>query len=220
MKRVSKAPSSRGPGRPGKSPWRGDLALLDAAQTAFALFGFEGASVRKIAAEAGVDPALAAHYFGSKEALWQAVVERFAEMRGPWVDEVKLLASQKELAVETRLEMAMRQLIKLMVGLPELGMLISRIAAERAERLDFLVEKLLRPSHDAFVPLLEEAMTAGVIPEQPVEVMYFMMLNAIAMTVSYQNVVEAFGTKFTRQASLESAMTQCLLATFLPSTRR
>ena len=133
---------------------------------------------------------------------------------------MKLLASQKELAGETRLEMAMRQLIKLMVGLPELGMLISRIAAERAERLDFLVEKLLRPSHDAFVPLLEEAMTAGVIPEQPVEVMYFMMLNAIAMTVSYQNVVEAFGTKFTRQASLESAMTQCLLATFLPSTRR
>jgi TetR/AcrR family transcriptional regulator len=220
MKRVIQPSTSRGPGRPSKGSLRADLALLDAAQSAFALHGFEGASVRKIAAAAGVNPALAAHYFGSKEALWQAVVKRFAETRGSWVDEVKQLASQKELPIDTRLERAMRQLVKLMIGLPEWGMFISRIAAESGERLDFLVQKLLRPSHDAFIPLLEEAMAAGVIPAQPVEVMYFMLLNAIAMTVSYRNIVEAFGMKFTPEASLESAMTNCLLATFLPATRR
>jgi TetR/AcrR family transcriptional regulator len=219
MHKSAKALAPRGPGRPDKREWGRDVDLLDAAQSAFAMFGFEGASVRKIAAQAEVDPALVAHYFGSKEALWQAVVERLGKSRGAWVDEVKRLASQRDVAVEKRLELAMRQLVKLMVMLPEWGMLISRIATERGERLDFLIEKLIRPSHDAFIPLLKEAMVAEVIPKQPIELMYFMLLNAISMTVSYQNVVEAFGTKFTRRSSLESAMTECLLATFLPSIR-
>ena len=220
MNRSVKAAAPRTAGRPVKQALRRDVVLLDAAQSAFARYGFEGASVRKIAAEAGVDPALVAHYFGSKELLWQAVVERFAASRGLWVDEVKRMAGQKEIAVERRLELAMRQLVATMVMLPDLGMLISRVAAERGERFEFLIDKLVRPSHDAFVPLLKEAMAARVIPKQPVEMLYFMLLNAIAMTVSYRNVVEAFGSRFTQRSTLEGAMTECLLATFLPSLRR
>ncbi len=41
----------------------------------FAEAGYEGASIRRIAAEAGVDPALVHHYFGSKEELFHAAVE-------------------------------------------------------------------------------------------------------------------------------------------------
>ncbi len=42
-------------------------AILDAARVAFAARGYDGASVRAIAAAAGVDPALVHHYFGTKE---------------------------------------------------------------------------------------------------------------------------------------------------------
>jgi AcrR family transcriptional regulator len=45
-----------------------------AARHQFVAAGFEGASVRSIAAEAGVDPSLVIHYFGSKDRLLGAVM--------------------------------------------------------------------------------------------------------------------------------------------------
>jgi AcrR family transcriptional regulator len=44
--------------------------LLSAAREEFAAKGYDGATVRSIAARAGVDPALVHHYFGTKEALF------------------------------------------------------------------------------------------------------------------------------------------------------
>jgi AcrR family transcriptional regulator len=49
-------------------------AILRAAAAAFAEKGFDGASIRAIAADAGVDPALVHHYFGTKEQLFLATV--------------------------------------------------------------------------------------------------------------------------------------------------
>ena len=63
--------------RSGRRPGNPDTrqAVLDAARTTFAELGFAGASIRKIAAAAGVDAALVHHYFGSKEKLFLATVE-------------------------------------------------------------------------------------------------------------------------------------------------
>jgi AcrR family transcriptional regulator len=49
-------------------------AILAAARDVFAERGFDGASIRAIAATAGVDPALVHHYFGPKEQLFLATV--------------------------------------------------------------------------------------------------------------------------------------------------
>jgi len=54
--------------RPGDSRTRGDI--LTAARDEFAERGFDRATIRGIAAAAGVDPALVLHYFGSKEQLF------------------------------------------------------------------------------------------------------------------------------------------------------
>ncbi len=59
--------------RPGASGTRD--AIFGAAQRQFAGQGFERTSIRSIAVEAGVDPALVTHYFGSKQRLFAAVVE-------------------------------------------------------------------------------------------------------------------------------------------------
>ena len=63
--------------RTGRRPGRPDTrqAILDAARESFAELGFAGASMRKIAAAAGVDAALVHHYFGTKEKLFLATVE-------------------------------------------------------------------------------------------------------------------------------------------------
>jgi hypothetical protein len=113
-----------------------------------------------------------------------------------------------------RLEKALRKLVFAICDEPELGMFISRLGAEKGEKLDFVIEKLLRPYHDAFRPLLLQAMRAKVIARQPVEVLYLMLLHAVAMTVSYRHILEYFGEHLEEMERLKAAMTHCVLATF------
>jgi AcrR family transcriptional regulator len=63
------ARTGRRPGKPGTRQ-----AVLGAARQLFAERGYDGASVRDIAAAAGVDPALVHHYFGTKQGLFLAVL--------------------------------------------------------------------------------------------------------------------------------------------------
>jgi AcrR family transcriptional regulator len=58
--------------RPGNQDTRGQI--ITAARRAFATKGFGGASMRAIAADAGVDAALIHHYFDSKQQLFLATV--------------------------------------------------------------------------------------------------------------------------------------------------
>jgi AcrR family transcriptional regulator len=51
-------------------------ALLDAADALFDERGYDAATVRDIGERAGVDPALIARYFGSKEGLYLATLEQ------------------------------------------------------------------------------------------------------------------------------------------------
>jgi AcrR family transcriptional regulator len=59
--------------RPGDGSTRTEI--LEAATASFAENGYDRATIRDIAARAGVDPALVLHYFGSKEQLFGAALE-------------------------------------------------------------------------------------------------------------------------------------------------
>jgi len=85
--------SVRAPGKPKRTPGRpmGDgpdlrARLLDAAVACFARDGIAGTSLRAIASEGAVTPALLHYYFGDKTQLQQAVI---AERVMPAFDEVR-----------------------------------------------------------------------------------------------------------------------------------
>jgi AcrR family transcriptional regulator len=63
--------------RTGRRPGNQDTreAILAAARKAFAERGYDGASIRAIATDAGVDPALVHHYFGNKDKLFLESLE-------------------------------------------------------------------------------------------------------------------------------------------------
>jgi AcrR family transcriptional regulator len=66
--------ATRGRGRRRGGPdTRGQI--LEAARKSFASKGFGGTTIRAVAGEAGVDPALVHHYFGSKDDLFLAALE-------------------------------------------------------------------------------------------------------------------------------------------------
>ncbi len=50
-------------------------AILDAARAHFAANGYQGATIRAIAADAGIDPALVMRYYGNKDGLFAAAAE-------------------------------------------------------------------------------------------------------------------------------------------------
>ncbi|MDB5713919.1 MAG: transcriptional regulator, TetR family, partial [Sphingomonadales bacterium] len=79
---TDKAQPSAGRGRPrlhDENVDRRDV-ILDAAEALFCVHGFHGVTVRQVATEAGVDPALLNYYFGSKRGLFDAVFLRRAEI--------------------------------------------------------------------------------------------------------------------------------------------
>ena len=67
----AKAPAKTGR-RPGGESSRG--AVLEAARSRFARYGYDGTTIRSVAADAGVDPALVMHFYGSKEGLFAAAI--------------------------------------------------------------------------------------------------------------------------------------------------
>jgi hypothetical protein len=97
-------------------------------------------------------------------------------------------------------------------------MLIARISSERGDKLDMLVEKLLCPSYNALYPLLVEAARANVIKAQRLDVLYFMILNAVTMSVSYRHVLGYFNNDFEDMEQLKEDMARFLIVNFLESS--
>lgn len=136
---------ARLPGRrPGRRPGRQNTrdAILAAARQAFAERGYDGASIRSIAAAAGVDPALVHHYFGTKDELFAATVN-FPLNPAEFVPQV--LAGGAEGAGE-RLVRAFVSTWDSPVGAAGVALLRSAVSSQRAARLlrEFLTTQVLR----------------------------------------------------------------------------
>ena len=116
--------------RPGKSVTR--EAILEAARGVFARAGYDRATIRDIAAAAGVDPALVHHYFGNKEGLFVAA------MALPFDPEM-ILAAITDGEVERTGERVAAQLLLLWDNTetrnPLLALVRSAVSNEQAARM-------------------------------------------------------------------------------------
>lgn len=65
------------PGPPSRDAETTRERILSAAEEAFAAHGLRGARVQEIVARAGVNERMLYHYFGDKDGLYRAVLERF-----------------------------------------------------------------------------------------------------------------------------------------------
>ena len=130
--------------RSGRRPGNQDTkqSILEAARFAFAEKGFDKASIRAIASEAQVDPALVHHYFGTKEKLF------LASMNAP-INPAELVPK----ALEGPREQAGERLVRLVLsiwdspaGAAAIGMFRSALSNEWTARLlrEFVVTQVLR----------------------------------------------------------------------------
>ena len=129
--------------------------ILDAAFEEFSTKGFKGATIKSIAAEAGLQsPALIYWYFPDKEALFDAVLTTHAPLRSAIEDPVSMMDRPPEEVLpeiarayfETVDNPVSRRMMKLLVGeamrRPALAEMLGRATAVRV--LGFLKEYLSR----------------------------------------------------------------------------
>jgi AcrR family transcriptional regulator len=130
--------------RSGRRPGNQDTkaSILETARNTFAEKGFDKASIRAIAADAGVDPALVHHYFGTKEKLF------LATMNAP-INPAELIPQ----ALDGPREEAGERLVRLVLsvwdspaGSAALAMFRSALSNEWTARLlrEFVVTQILR----------------------------------------------------------------------------
>ena len=131
-------------------------AILDAAERRFADRGFDGASVREIASDAGLkNQASLYHYFRSKRTLYEAVLARGVASL------VQLVAaSERERAAAASLADAGAYLdgvIDYLIEHPHLARLIQGAGLDESEYVREAVGRLLRPLYAQGLRVLSEA---------------------------------------------------------------
>ena len=163
-------------GRRPKGATSGREALLRAANACFLRAGY-AASLRDIAAEAGVDMALVARLFGSKEKLWEAVVEWHEAALARHlkaVDELESLPAGE----------ALRRLFALhaaqCVAYPFIALFMHE-AVNPGPRLSNIVERLVVPLRLRYLPFLERAVEGGAARAADPELALTMLLTGIGV---------------------------------------
>ncbi|NMG36408.1 TetR family transcriptional regulator [Azoarcus sp. TTM-91] len=206
--------SSRRPGRPKGSDTASREKLLYAALTAFARLGYEGARLRDIAAEAGFDVSMIAHHFGSKAELWTAVVDELRQRQIPRLADFDRLA-QPELPLAFRLSQGIATFIDQLTTEPDAVSFVTRQLSEPGERLDYLVEQLIRPSAICCTPLWQEAMEAGIIKRVDPVVFHLGLFGGLATVLAARDVIAHISGKQRSLPELKEEMLRGLLGNVL-----
>lgn len=151
--------------------------ILDAAHRVFLRRGTAGARTQEIAAEAGVNKALVHYYFGTKEALADAVFQRVASTFLPSLFGV---LSAPELTLEERVRRVAERQVAFHRSHPYMAIYLLGEIHTAPERLDSLVGRHGRPSLAPLQTQLDAAAAEGTI--RPITVSEF-MVNLMSMLV-------------------------------------
>lgn len=162
--------------------------ILDAAEALFAERGFAGVSVREIAGRVGLNQASIYNHFPSKQALYEAVLERgLAPIR-------ELLAEgQGSFPSRDFQERLLERLVDHLWRTPHLPKLIQREVLDRGEYLERLIDHWLAPIYHEGRKAMEA--TPGLVdwPERdrPLLILglYHLLFGYFASTALYARVL-------------------------------
>ena len=151
------------PGRPAHGDRSADVtraAIVDTALTLFAERGFDGTSMREIAARVGVDHSLLRDHFGDKGRLWHEAV----------IQIVDRLKEEMTLAWDAganrppagRYKHIPRAYVHYRAVHPEHARIMVQASLRPSDRVDWIVDNGVRSRHAALRPLLEQSIADGI----------------------------------------------------------
>ena len=164
--------------------------LLEAARLLFARDGYDAASVRDITARARANLGAITYHFGSKEALYHAIIERFAV---PIADEIAAISMEPGPPLE-RLAKAMRAFMEHIWRHPEMPRLILReLASDRP--LPEPVGRVIRRNVESFSRIVAAGQADGSIrPGRPPLMALSIAGQPLFLALAGRAIREAIGT--------------------------
>jgi AcrR family transcriptional regulator len=133
--------------------------ILAIALDCFSELGFDGASTRTIATRAGVNQGLIPYYFGSKEALWHEAVDWAFAALHEGLDNFRV--SDDSLGDRDRLALLIRRYVRFVSRHPEFVRLMNEEGKRDGPRMQWLVERHVRPLYAKITELYERAEVMG-----------------------------------------------------------
>lgn len=154
--------------------------ILEAALQAFAEKGFDGGSTREIASRAGVNHGLIPYYFGSKEKLWRACVDRaFLQIQsglGTLLNDPSIRDERERAA---RL---IRAHVHFVAQHPEFVRLMHDEGKRRGPRMRWIVDRHVKPMYAAITSLLERGRSQGTLAiDMPPVHFFYVVVGAVSV---------------------------------------
>lgn len=151
--------------------------IIEAAITEFALHGFEGASTRRIAIEAGLQHTLVTYHFETKEGLWQ---EAIAAMLGDYRDNFwRRLEGLRGVDDVTTLRLCYEDFIQFSAKNMNFHRIMAHIASRPSPQLDWLVGEYLRDIFLAREKLIRSAQKSGHFVQGNPRHLEYLMIGAV-----------------------------------------
>lgn len=162
------APAQARPGRVSRIQERNRSLILNAALGEFSRYGFSGATVERIAAEAGMSKSNLLYYFPSKEAIYTAAL---AHILDAWLAPLKTLDPNGDPATE--LSGYIRQKIEISATLPRASRLFANEVMQGAPQILPILQTDLKRLVDEKVQVIKSWIESGRMkPVDPVHLIF------------------------------------------------
>ena len=160
--------------RPSAKPTRD--RIVAAATDLFSERSFDGATTREIAARAGVTQPLLNYHFRSKEELWQAAVDSLFVLLNRTLDE--RTTGLRGVDEVTSAKLRVREFITFSARNPQLHRIIMQESKTDGPRMDYLVDRHVRPIYERTIELFEALARKGAVPPIPATHLYYILTGA------------------------------------------
>jgi AcrR family transcriptional regulator len=150
--------------------------IVAAAADLFAERSFDGATTREIATHAGVTQPLLNYHFRSKEELWRAAVDSlFALLDDTIRERADGLRGVDDI---TSAKLLVREFITFSARNPQLHRIITQESKADGPRMDFLVERHVRPIYERTTALFVALAERGAVPPIAPAHLYYILTGA------------------------------------------
>jgi TetR/AcrR family transcriptional regulator len=160
--------------RPSADPTRD--RIVGAAADLFSERSFDGGTTREIAARAGVTQPLLHYHFRSKDELWRAAVDSLFERLHNTMDERAIgLRGVDEL---TSAKLRVHEFVTFSARNPQLHRIIMQESKADGPRMDYLVDRHVRPIYERTIEMFESLARRGAMPDIPATHLYYILTGA------------------------------------------
>lgn len=166
--------------------------LLEAAKKVFAKLGYDGATVKDLADEAGVNISLVSYYFKGKEGLYRECIETFGISKLAFVEKI-LTPPQSFEEMKLKLSLWLEHVLETHVEEPEITTIIHRECESHLPIAKDIFERTFQKTMEKLMNFFVESQKAGLFRKEFEPRLFGLItFSGVIHIASHQHLLEEF----------------------------